>query len=151
MHDAIPSRILNGWLRLEEDLFHLQVLSSLPPQIPICFIIANDLPKRNRSRPEHSGRLRSVHSINVCRPSAASTPPTPLSSLRSAPSASPHIPRACAHTHSARAFCRRSMSGSIVHGLSKGQIHLFAFKIRCALLDPQQSSLKWPALRSSRQ
>ena len=31
MHDAIPSRILNGWLRLEEDLFHLQVLSSLPP------------------------------------------------------------------------------------------------------------------------
>lgn len=36
MHDAIPSRILNGWLRLEEDLFHLQVLSSLPPQIPIC-------------------------------------------------------------------------------------------------------------------
>ena len=111
MHDAIPSRILNGWLRLEEDLFHLQVLSSLPPQIPICFIIANDLPKRNRSRPEHSGRLRSVHSINVCRPSAASTPPTPLSSLRSAPSASPHIPRACAHTHSARAFCRRSCRG----------------------------------------
>lgn len=39
----------------------------------------------------------------------------------------------------------------IVHGLSKGQIHLFAFKIRCSLLDPQQSSLKWPALRSSRQ
>ena len=36
MHDAIPSRILNGWLRLEEDLFHLQVLSYLPPQIPIC-------------------------------------------------------------------------------------------------------------------
>ena len=36
MHDAIPSRILNGWLRLEEDLFHLQVLSSLPPKIPIC-------------------------------------------------------------------------------------------------------------------
>ena len=36
MHDAIPSRILNGWLRLEEDLFHLQVLSSLPPQIRIC-------------------------------------------------------------------------------------------------------------------
>ena len=36
MHDAIPSRILNGWLRLEEDLFHLQVLSFLPPQIPIC-------------------------------------------------------------------------------------------------------------------
>ena len=36
MHDAIPSRILNGWLRLEEDLFHLQVLSSLPPQIGIC-------------------------------------------------------------------------------------------------------------------
>ena len=35
MHDAIPSRILNGWLRLEEDLFHLQVLSYLPPQIPI--------------------------------------------------------------------------------------------------------------------
>ncbi len=35
MHDAIPSRILNGWLRLEEDLFHLQVLSHLPPQIPI--------------------------------------------------------------------------------------------------------------------
>ena len=34
MHDAIPSRILNGWLRLEEDLFHLQVLSYLPPQIP---------------------------------------------------------------------------------------------------------------------
>ena len=151
MHDAIPSRILNGWLRLEEDLFHLQVLSSLPPKIPICFIIANDLPKRNRSHPEHSGRLHPVHSINVCRPSAASTPPAPLSSLRSAPSASPHIPRACAHTHSARAFCRRSMSGSIVHGLSKGQIHLFAFKIRCSLLDPQQSSLKWPALRSSRQ
>lgn len=38
MHDAIPSRILNGWLRLEEDLFHLQVLSSLPPQIPIYLI-----------------------------------------------------------------------------------------------------------------
>ena len=37
MHDAIPSRILNGWLRLEEDLFHLQVLSYLPPQIPICY------------------------------------------------------------------------------------------------------------------
>ena len=36
MHDAIPSRILNGWLRLEEDLFHLQVLSYLPPQIPSC-------------------------------------------------------------------------------------------------------------------
>ena len=36
MHDAIPSRILNGWLRLEEDLFHLQVLSHLPPQIPSC-------------------------------------------------------------------------------------------------------------------
>lgn len=36
MHDAIPSRILNGWLRLEEDLFHLQVLSYLSPQIPIC-------------------------------------------------------------------------------------------------------------------
>ena len=36
MHDAIPSRILNGWLRLEEDLFHLQVLSSLPPQTSIC-------------------------------------------------------------------------------------------------------------------
>ena len=35
MHDAIPSRILNGWLRLEEDLFHLQVLSYLPPQIHI--------------------------------------------------------------------------------------------------------------------
>ena len=35
MHDAIPSMILNGWLRLEEDLFHLQVLSYLPPQIPI--------------------------------------------------------------------------------------------------------------------
>ena len=34
MHDAIPSRILNGWLRLEEDLFHLQVLSYLPPQLP---------------------------------------------------------------------------------------------------------------------
>ena len=34
MHDAIPSRILNGWLRLEEDLFHLQVLSYLPPQFP---------------------------------------------------------------------------------------------------------------------
>ena len=31
MHDAIPSRILNGWLRLEKDLFHLQVLSYLPP------------------------------------------------------------------------------------------------------------------------
>ena len=40
MHDAIPSRILNGWLRLEEDLFHLQVLSSLPPQIPICCSIS---------------------------------------------------------------------------------------------------------------
>ena len=38
MHDAIPSRILNGWLRLEEDLFHLQVLSYLPPQIPICLL-----------------------------------------------------------------------------------------------------------------
>ena len=37
MHDAIPSRILNGWLRLEEDLFHLQVLSYLPPQIPILY------------------------------------------------------------------------------------------------------------------
>ena len=36
MHDAIPSRILNGWLRLEEDLFHLQVLSYLPPQLPTC-------------------------------------------------------------------------------------------------------------------
>ena len=36
MHDAIPSMILNGWLRLEEDLFHLQVLSYLPPQIPVC-------------------------------------------------------------------------------------------------------------------
>ena len=36
MHDAIPSRILNGWLRLEEDLFHLQVLSYLSPQTPIC-------------------------------------------------------------------------------------------------------------------
>ena len=36
MHDAIPSRILNGWLRLEEDLFHLQVLSYLSPQIPSC-------------------------------------------------------------------------------------------------------------------
>ena len=35
MHDAIPSRILNGWLRLEEDLFHLQVLSYLSPQLPI--------------------------------------------------------------------------------------------------------------------
>ena len=35
MHDAIPSRILNGWLLLEEDLFHLQVLSYLPPQILI--------------------------------------------------------------------------------------------------------------------
>ena len=35
MHDAIPSRILNGWLRLEEDLFHLHVLSYSPPQIPI--------------------------------------------------------------------------------------------------------------------
>ena len=99
MHDAIPSRILNGWLRLEEDLFHLQVLSSLPPKIPICFIIANDLPKRNRSHPERSGRLRSVHSINACQSSAASTPPAPLSSPRSAPSASPHIPRAYAHTH----------------------------------------------------
>ena len=150
MHDAIPSRILNGWLRLEEDLFHLQVLSSLPPQIPICFIIANDLPKRNRSRPK-CGRLHPVHPFNACRPSVASTPPTPLSSPQSAPSASPRIPRAYAHTRSARAFCRRSMSGSIVHGLSKGQIHLFAFKIHCSLLDPQQSSLKWPALRSSRQ
>ena len=39
MHDAIPSRILNGWLRLEEDLFHLQVLSYLPPQIPIFSIL----------------------------------------------------------------------------------------------------------------
>ena len=39
MHDAIPSRILNGWLRLEEDLFHLQVLSYLPPQIPIYFYV----------------------------------------------------------------------------------------------------------------
>ena len=36
MHDAIPSRILNGWLRLEKDLFHLQVLSYLPPQITSC-------------------------------------------------------------------------------------------------------------------
>ena len=36
MHDAIPFRILNGWLRLEEDLFHLQVLSYLSPQIPSC-------------------------------------------------------------------------------------------------------------------
>ena len=36
MHDAIPSMILNGWLRLEEDLFHLQVLSYLPPQILTC-------------------------------------------------------------------------------------------------------------------
>ena len=39
MHDAIPSRILNGWLRLEEDLFHLQVLSYLPPQIPIYLYV----------------------------------------------------------------------------------------------------------------
>ena len=55
MHDAIPSRILNGWLRLEEDLFHLQVLSYLPPQIPISqfqklevdyqLIIKNIIPK----------------------------------------------------------------------------------------------------------
>ena len=115
------------------------------------FHYSKTAPKTQCSHPERSGRLRSVHSINVCRPSAASTPPAPLSSLRSAPSASPRIPRAYAHTHSARAFCRRSMSGSIVHGLSKGQIYLFAFKIRCSLLDPQQSSLKWPALRSSRQ
>ena len=40
MHDAIPSRILNEWLQLEEDLFHLQVLSYLPPQILICFSIS---------------------------------------------------------------------------------------------------------------
>ena len=40
MHDAIPSRILNEWLRLEEDLFHLQVLSYLPPQILICCSIS---------------------------------------------------------------------------------------------------------------
>ena len=101
MHDAIPSRILNGWLRLEEDLFHLQVLSSLPPQIPICFHYSKRSAKAQSQPSGHSGRLRSVHSINVCRPSAASTPPTPLSSLRSAPSASPpflarvriHIPR----------------------------------------------------------
>ena len=39
MHDAIPSMILNEWLQLEEDLFHLQVLSYLPPQILICFSI----------------------------------------------------------------------------------------------------------------
>ena len=37
MHDAIPSMILNEWLQLEEDLFHLQALSYLPPQILICF------------------------------------------------------------------------------------------------------------------
>ena len=143
--------ILTLLLKLAKPLSRLSSCCISPLQIPICFIIANYLPKRNRSHPEHSGRLRSVHPFNACRPSAASTPPAPLSSLRSAPSASPHIPRAYAHTHSARAFCRRSMSGSIVHGLSKGQIHLFAFKIRCSLLDPQQSSLKWPALRSSRQ
>ena len=65
MHDEIPSRILNGWLRLEEDLFHLQVLSSLPPKIPICFIIANDLPKRNRSRPTPGGCVPFIHSMPV--------------------------------------------------------------------------------------
>mgnify|MGYP001056182210 CR=1 FL=1 len=74
--------------------------------------------KTQCSRPGHSGRLRSVHSINACQPSAVSTPPAPLSSLRSAPSASPHIPRAYAHTHSSRASCRRSMSGS--SGLQTG-------------------------------
>ena len=66
-------------------------------QIPIYFIIAKSRPKRNRSHPEHSGQLRSVHSINDCPLSAASTPPAPLSSPRSAPSASPRIPRTYAH------------------------------------------------------
>ena len=50
MHDAIPSRILNGWLRLEEDLFHLQVLSYLPPQIPSCrvqYTTLNSIVKEN--------------------------------------------------------------------------------------------------------
>ena len=61
----------------------------------------------------HTGRLHPVHPFNACRLSAVSTLPAPLSSPRSAPSASPHIPRAYAHTHSARAFCRRSTSGSI--------------------------------------
>ena len=46
-------------------------------------------------------------------PSAAALPQSLPSSPRSAPSASPHTTRACAHTHSARASCRRSMSGSI--------------------------------------
>ena len=59
-------------------------------------------------QPPDTGRLRSVHPFNVCRPSAVSTPPAPLSSPQSAPSASPRIPRAYAHTHSARAFCRQS-------------------------------------------
>ena len=82
---------------------------------PNLFHYSKTAPKTQCSRPGHSGRLRSVHSINACQSSAASTPTTPLSSLRSAPSASPHIPRAYAHTHSARAFCRRSMSGSNLH------------------------------------
>jgi len=50
MHDAIPSRIWNGWLRLEEDLFHLQVLSYLPPQIPSCrvqYTTLNSIVKEN--------------------------------------------------------------------------------------------------------
>ena len=84
--------------------------------VPACK--ADPKPHMKSSRPEHSGRLHPVHPFNACRLSAASTPPAPLSSPRSAPPAFPHIPRAYAHTHSARASCRRSMSGS--SGLQRG-------------------------------
>jgi len=46
-----------------------------------------------QSQPPDTGRLHPVHPFNACRPSAVSTPPAPLSSLQSEPSASPHIPR----------------------------------------------------------
>ena len=44
-------------------------------------------------QPSDTGRLHPVHPFNACRLSAVSTPPAPLSSPQSAPSASPHIPR----------------------------------------------------------
>ena len=75
-------------------------------------------------QPPNTGRLRPVHPINACQPFAASTPPTALSSPRSAPSASPHIPRAYARRHSARAFCRRSMLGSIKRYDIRGKKYL---------------------------
>ena len=74
MHDAIPSRILNGWLRLEEDLFHLQVLSYLPPQIPIYrssthpdYTIKRETRKARIFFDWQSAKRRRVHAVPTRR------------------------------------------------------------------------------------